>query len=144
MASDAPRPARARAFAEKYGGHAYESLAALLADPAIELVVNLTIHFAHYEVVKQCLLAGKHVFLEKPIALELAEADELIALVDERRELLDVERVGATLDRVGLAEDLDVDEAGLVRHCGIIGSRGAPRASRCARGSPRSPGVLPS
>ncbi len=73
-------PARARNFAAKFGGRAYESLAALLADPAIELVVNLTIHFAHYEVVKQCLLAGKHVHTEKPLALRYVDAKELVDL----------------------------------------------------------------
>jgi scyllo-inositol 2-dehydrogenase (NAD+) len=34
----------------------------------------------HYPMARECLLAGKHVFLEKPIALELHEADELVAL----------------------------------------------------------------
>jgi len=33
---------------------------------------------------KESLLAGKHVFLEKPIALEISEADELIALAREK------------------------------------------------------------
>ena len=77
-------PARAQDFATKYGGQAYASLAALLADPAVELVVNLTIHFAHYEVVKQCLLAGKHVHTEKPLALRYAEAKELVDLAASR------------------------------------------------------------
>lgn len=77
-------PARARDFAAKYGGQAYASLAALLADPAVELVVNLTIHFAHYEVVKQCLLAGKHVHTEKPLALRYTEAKELVDLAAAR------------------------------------------------------------
>ena len=76
-------PARAQAFAAKYGGQAYASLTALLADPAIELVVNLTIHFAHYEVVKQCLLAGKHVHTEKPLAIRYSEAKELVELADK-------------------------------------------------------------
>ncbi len=77
-------PARARNFAAKFGGRAYENLAALLADPAIDLVVNLTIHFAHYEVVKQCLLAGKHVHTEKPLALRYVEAKELVDLAAAR------------------------------------------------------------
>jgi predicted dehydrogenase len=77
-------PARARDFAAKYGGRDYASLAELLADPTIELVVNLTIHFAHYEVVKQCLLAGKHVHTEKPLALRYSEAKELVDLAAAR------------------------------------------------------------
>ena len=38
----------------------------------------------HHPIAKESMLAGKHVFLEKPIALELSEADELIALSKER------------------------------------------------------------
>jgi predicted dehydrogenase len=77
-------PARAKDFAGKYGGQAYASLTAMLADPSIELVVNLTIHFAHYEVIKQCLLAGKHVYTEKPLAVHYAEARELVELATAR------------------------------------------------------------
>ncbi|MEO6876206.1 MAG: Gfo/Idh/MocA family oxidoreductase [Opitutaceae bacterium] len=78
-------PARAMDFAAKYGGQAYDSLEALLADPTIELVVNLTIHFAHYEVIKQCLLAGKHVYSEKPLAVRYSEAKELVDLASARK-----------------------------------------------------------
>jgi predicted dehydrogenase len=77
-------PARAKAFAAKFGGKAYESLEAMLADPTIELVVNLTIHFAHYEVIKQCLNAGKHVHSEKPLAVRYSEARELVELAERR------------------------------------------------------------
>ena len=38
----------------------------------------------HYPIARDCLKAGKHVLLEKPIALELCEADELIALAQAR------------------------------------------------------------
>ena len=75
---------RARAFAEKYGGRVYADLDALLADPAVDLVVNLTIHHAHYAVIKQCLLAGKHVHSEKPLALSYREAKELVELATAR------------------------------------------------------------
>ena len=39
----------------------------------------------HYPIARDCLAAGKHVFLEKPIALELSEADELIKISKERK-----------------------------------------------------------
>ena len=39
----------------------------------------------HYPITRDCLNAGKHVFLEKPIAMTLAEADELIALAKAKR-----------------------------------------------------------
>ena len=53
----------------------------LLRIEAIEAVyISATPETTHYPMARDCLAAGKHVFLEKPIALELAQADELIAL----------------------------------------------------------------
>jgi len=47
--------------------------------------VSATPETTHYPITRDCLAAGKHVFLEKPIALELAEADELIAMARQRQ-----------------------------------------------------------
>jgi predicted dehydrogenase len=44
------------------------------------IIISATPETTHYPMAKESLLAGKHVFLEKPIALEMSEADELIAL----------------------------------------------------------------
>ncbi len=53
----------------------------LLGNPEIEAVyVSATPEDTHYPMTRDFLAAGKHVFLEKPIALELSEADELIKL----------------------------------------------------------------
>jgi predicted dehydrogenase len=53
----------------------------LLQNEAIDAVmISTTPEPTHYPIAKESMLAGKHVFLEKPIALELWEADELIAL----------------------------------------------------------------
>ena len=43
-------------------------------------IISATPETTHYPIARDCLLAGKHVFLEKPIAMALHEADELIAL----------------------------------------------------------------
>ena len=75
---------RAAAFAATYGCRAYPSVAALLDDDAIVLVVNLTTHHAHYAVSTQCLNAGKHVYSEKPLALTPADAWALVALAERR------------------------------------------------------------
>jgi len=57
----------------------------LARDPAVTaLYISATPESLHYPMARECLLAGKHVFLEKPIAMELREADELIAIA--RRE----------------------------------------------------------
>ena len=53
----------------------------LLENRSIDAVmISTTPELTHYPIAKESMLAGKHVFLEKPIALELWEADELIAL----------------------------------------------------------------
>jgi len=57
----------------------------LLRLPEVEAVyISATPETTHYPMARDCLAAGKHVFLEKPIALDLAEADELIAIARAR------------------------------------------------------------
>jgi predicted dehydrogenase len=71
-------------FVATFGGKVYPSLAAILADDEVDLVINLTIHHAHVDVITQCLNAGKHVYSEKPIALTSEEAWQLVALAEEK------------------------------------------------------------
>ena len=47
-------------------------------------MVNLTVHHAHYAVTKRALEAGKHVYSEKPMALEASEAHELVTLAQRQ------------------------------------------------------------
>jgi len=77
-------PERTAEFCAKNGGKAYSSLDELLADPTIEIILNLTIHQAHVEVIRKSLLAGKHIHTEKPIALTYPEAAELVQLAEEK------------------------------------------------------------
>ena len=74
--------ARAEASAE-HGGRAHPDLAAVLADDAVETVVNLTVPQAHFEVKAAALAAGKHVHNEKPLALRHADAARLVELARE-------------------------------------------------------------
>jgi predicted dehydrogenase len=78
-------PGRAEEFAAEHGLHAYASLEEVLADPNVDLVVNLTIHHAHHAVITQCLNAGKHVHSEKPLALTYPEAKDLVALASAKQ-----------------------------------------------------------
>jgi scyllo-inositol 2-dehydrogenase (NAD+) len=58
----------------------------LVANAEIEaLYISATPETTHYPMARDCLAAGKHVFLEKPLALTLAEADELVASARERK-----------------------------------------------------------
>lgn len=56
----------------------------MFADPDIDLIVNLTIPAAHFAVAKAALMAGKHVYSEKPFVLSLAEGQELAAIAAEK------------------------------------------------------------
>jgi predicted dehydrogenase len=75
---------RASAQASKYGVPRSGDLAAVLAMPDVELVVNLTIPAVHARVAMQAIQAGKHVYGEKPFALSVQEARTLIAAANER------------------------------------------------------------
>jgi predicted dehydrogenase len=70
---------RAEELASKFGGTA-RSFDAILADPDIDAVVNLTPPLAHLEVSKASLAAGKVTFSEKPLGVEFGEGKELVDL----------------------------------------------------------------
>ena len=55
----------------------------LLQDNEVDIVLNLTIPQAHYEVSKMVLDAGKHVYSEKPISINLSDAKELVKLANK-------------------------------------------------------------
>jgi len=77
-------PARALDFAAIHGCRAHASLDELLADDDIDIVINLTVHQAHFDVTKRALEAGRHVYSEKPLALRPEEAHELVELATAR------------------------------------------------------------
>ena len=63
----------------------------MLRDPDIDaIIISATPETTHYPMAKESLQAGKQVFLEKPMALELFEADELIALARSRQLLFTI------------------------------------------------------
>src|SRR5690348_17316028 len=71
------RPEAAQAQAAKYGTQAM-SIASLLADREIEIVLNLTVPTAHASVSRRIIDAGKHVYSEKPLATDVAAGRALI------------------------------------------------------------------
>lgn len=78
---DAPRAA---AFGLEHGCRIHPSLDDLLADPSVDILVNLTVHHVHYEVTRRALEAGRHVYSEKPMTLRAHQAQELVALARSR------------------------------------------------------------
>src|SRR5215510_3931664 len=70
----------AQVFCERWSARRYGSLVQLLEDRSIELVLNLTNPRSHYDITKQCIRAGKHVYSEKPLAMDAGGARELVDL----------------------------------------------------------------
>ena len=81
-------PERAVASAEQYSIPKACPVEALLADPGIELVLNLTIPKAHAPVGIAALEAGKSVYTEKPLAVTRDEGKRMVALAREKGVLL--------------------------------------------------------
>ncbi|MBQ4088858.1 MAG: Gfo/Idh/MocA family oxidoreductase [Clostridia bacterium] len=62
----------------------YKDMYEAFNDPDVDVVLNITRPYQHYEVSKQALLHGKHVFSEKPLAADMEEGDELVSLAEEK------------------------------------------------------------
>ncbi len=62
----------------------YETMHEAFADPEVDLVLNLTRPYQHFDVTKAALLAGKHVYSEKPLGATWEEGQALAALAKER------------------------------------------------------------
>jgi UDP-2-acetamido-3-amino-2,3-dideoxy-glucuronate N-acetyltransferase len=92
----------------------------ILADPAIEAVAVATPPETHYRIGREALLAGKHLLVEKPLALTSREGRRLVALAQERRRTL---LVGHLLMYhpaiVKMAALVRAGRIGRIRHLGI-------------------------
>ncbi len=77
-------PARARAAAERFGVPRCGDLGSVLTDPEVELVVNLTPPAAHAEVTLAAIGAGRHVYGEKPLALDRSVCRRLLTAAAAR------------------------------------------------------------
>ena len=75
---------KAKAQAEKYGIGKIMSFDEILADPNVDIVLNITTPQTHYSLCKAALLAGKHVYVEKPLSLKFSEGLELVELAKEK------------------------------------------------------------
>lgn len=87
-------PDKAALISTQYGGRCYASYPEMLADPCIEAVLIPSPHFLHHDQTIAALRAGKHVFVEKPIATTMAEAEEMLATSREAGRILAVGHQG--------------------------------------------------
>ena len=77
-----PQPAPREAFGRDFNARTYADARALCEDPAVEVVYVATPHQFHAEHAVMAAERGKHVILEKPMALTLADCDRIIAAVE--------------------------------------------------------------
>ena len=75
---------RAQELAATYNCAVYPDLGTMVADEKIDLVVNLTIHHVHAEIIEQILQANKHVYTEKPLAMNYKDAKRLVDLAKKK------------------------------------------------------------
>ena len=79
---------KALAAKEKYDIPNIYKLDELLNDADIKIIVNLTTPKGHYDICKMALNAGKHVYVEKPLSLEIEQGLELVMLATDNKLLL--------------------------------------------------------
>ena len=103
--------AKARRIADEFGCPAHADVASLLNEPA-DLAVILAPHPFHAELAIASLQAGKHVLVEKPMAVHVAEADAMMAAADRGGLVLAVAFQQRTRREVGEARRI-VEEGSL-------------------------------
>ena len=81
---------RLAAIVQRRGGSDFVHSVEDLLTRDIDLVVIATPNASHHPIAKQCLLAGRHVVIDKPFTTSLAEAEELVRLAADKRRVLSV------------------------------------------------------
>lgn len=79
--------------AEHHITNVYSDYQQVLSDGSVKAVAIATPAVVHYEIAKAALLADKDVFVEKPLALDVAQAKELIQIAHERQRILMVDHI---------------------------------------------------
>ena len=85
VAAADPRPEARQRFAEDFRGTAYETVAALCADPRVDAIYVASPHQHHAEHARLAAAHGKHLLVEKPIALTLEDAEAMVAAAQKAR-----------------------------------------------------------
>lgn len=113
-------PESAQRAAEEYGVQAYPDYAALLADDTVDAVCICTPSHLHAQLALQAIAAGKHVMVEKPIALTLEDCDAISAAAKRAGVLVGVVsqlRYGQGIARVRHA--LEIGLLGRITRCDL-------------------------
>lgn len=85
-----PVPERRDAFAVEHGCRAAQSFAAMLGDSEVEAILIATPHSTHLGLIEEAAAAGKHIFVEKPLVLTVAEAKRAAEVTEKAGVVLQV------------------------------------------------------
>jgi predicted dehydrogenase len=121
---------RAPGLAQRLGVELEDDPSRLIERTDIDAVVIATPHTVHLPQVKEAAAAGKHVFLEKPMGLSVADCDEMIAACDAAGVRLMVAHITRFLEAATRAHDLVAE--------GAIGEPRMAHAERLVDGYPNS------
>src|SRR5258707_5562644 len=89
VAVASPTPGNAAAFARKYGiPRVFTDYREMLKEKDIEMVTIAAPNSLHAQMTKDCAAAGKHIVCEKPLAMTIAEGEEMIATAKRHGVLL--------------------------------------------------------
>lgn len=116
VAAAAPREASRAAFEAEFGGRTYATVEALAADPDVEVVYIATPHQMHADHVAAVAAGGKHILVDKPLAVSIEDADRMVAAAEAAGVHLIVGPSHSFDPPVALARELiDSREFGAVR-----------------------------
>lgn len=125
------------------GIHTYRDMTDLLSDPAVDIVLCATPNDVHKDIVIAAMRAGKHVVCEKPVAMSVAELDEMLKCRQEcgvlfsvhqnRRWDVDFLAIKSLIDSGEIGEVLNIESR-------VQGSRGIPSDWRCHK--PQGGGMI--
>lgn len=79
---------RAKEISSEFGIKHFSNFEEFIENVEAVSIVTNTVY--HYEIAKKCLLAGKHVFIEKPITAKISEAEELVEIAGKNKLLIQV------------------------------------------------------
>ncbi len=82
-AAAAPREESRDAFEKEYGGTGYATVEELCADPDVEAIYIATPHQMHVDHVLAAARAGKHILVEKPLAVSMEDAEVMVSAAKE-------------------------------------------------------------
>jgi predicted dehydrogenase len=97
---------RSERLAAAAGARAYTGFAALLDDPDVDVVVLTVPHAVHAEYAVRAAAAGRHVLVEKPMAVTVADCDRMVAAADAAGVLLWVGQQQRQFTHVRVARDV--------------------------------------